>query len=146
MSVFLDKVAGYFFKGGTAPTANQVWKWDNTNKYFAPGAATITPTAGTRAAALDTAYQPSTTGDTLVIASVQISSGAAGDGKIEAMTDASNPPTTVVGTFRVGTALTVIGGQLVFLVKASHYYKLTTTSTGGTPTFSVVGNVYELAL
>ena len=106
----------------------------------------VTPTVGTRAAAVDTAYQPSTTLDTLVCASVQISSGAAGDGKIEAMTDANNPPTTVVGTFRVGTALTVIGGQLIFLVKAGHYYKLTTTSMGGAPTFTVVGNVYELAL
>ena len=106
----------------------------------------VTPTAATRAAAVDTAYQPSTTLDVLILASVQISSGVAGDGKIEAMTDSANPPTTVVGTFRVGTAATVIGGQLAFLVKAGHYYKLTTTSTGGAPTFSVVGNVYELAL
>lgn len=112
----------------------------------APTAGYLTPTVATRAAAVDTAYQPSTTRDVWVHASVQISSGAAGDGKIEAMTDAANPPTTIVGTFRVGTALTVIGAQLTFLVKAGNYYKLTTTSTGGTPTFTVVGNVYEIAV
>ena len=45
-----------------------------------------------------------------------------------------------------GTALTVIGGQLVFLVKKSGYYTLTTTSTLGAPTFTVVGLVQELSL
>lgn len=101
------------------------------------------PTVTTRAAAVDTVYQPSTTRDTIVCASIEISSGAAGDGKIEAMTDSANPPTTVVGTLRVGTALTVIDSQLTFVVKKNHYYKLKTTQTGGTPTFAVIGNVYE---
>lgn len=112
----------------------------------APSAGYLTPTVATRAVAMDTAYQPSTGRDVLVLASVQISTGAAGDGKIEAMTDSANPPTTVVGTLRMGTALTVLGGQLCFLCKAGNYYKLTSTATGGAPTFTVVGTVQELAV
>lgn len=115
--------------------------------------ATTNPVAGflatvtnTRTVVVNTAYQPSTTRDVVVCASVEISSGAAGDGKIEALVDGDNPPVTVVGTFRVGTALTVIGSQLIFLVPALSYYQLKTTSTGGTPTFSVVGLVNEVAL
>ena len=100
----------------------------------------------TRAAAINTAYQPSTTRDVLVCASVQIDSGAAGDGKIEAASDSANPPTVVVGTVRVGTALTVIVAQLSLWVKAGHYYQLKSTATAGAPVFSVVGNVYEYAL
>ena len=100
---------------------------------------------GTRAAAVDTAYQPNTTQDVLVCAPVKIATGALG-GKIEAMTDASNPPTTVVGTFSVDSASITAGGQLTFLVKAGNYYKLKTTQTAGTPTFSVIGNVYEYTL
>lgn len=37
MSLYEDKLAGYRFKGGTAPTSEQTWVWDNTNKYFKPG-------------------------------------------------------------------------------------------------------------
>ena len=105
-----------------------------------------TPTLATRAVAVNTAYQPSATQDVLVYVSVQIDTGAAGDGKIEAMVDSANPPTTVQMTFRVGTALTIIGAELVFLVKAGNYYRLTTTDTAGTPTFTVVGSAHEIRL
>ena len=37
MSVFEGKLAGYKFKGGTAPTDGQTWVWDATNKYWKPG-------------------------------------------------------------------------------------------------------------
>lgn len=106
----------------------------------------INGTVGTRAVSMDTAYQPNLMSDTLVVASVQVDSGAAGDGKIEAMSDSASTPTTVVATFRVGTALTIIGAPLVFVVRAGHYYKLTGTDTAGTPTQSVVGNVMEITL
>lgn len=97
-------------------------------------------------ASIGTAYQPSTARNTQVSVSVEISTGAAGDGKLELLCDAANPPTTVRGTFRVGTALTVIGGQLTCIVPAGHYWKIVSTSTGGSPTFSIVGNVQEVSL
>lgn len=130
-------------KHGFAPKAS------GSNSNYLRGDATwanvnITPTLGTRAVVVDTAYQPSTTQDALVYVSVQIATGAGGDGKIEAMVDVNNPPTTVQQTFRVGTADLTIGGELVFLVKAGNYYKLTTTSTAGAPTFTVVGSAYEV--
>ena len=97
-------------------------------------------------AAIGTAYRPSTTRDTLVAASVQISSGVGGDGKIEMLCDSANPPTTVRGTFRVGTASMVLGGQLFVVIPAGHYWKLASTTAGGTPTYSIVGNIQEVAL
>ena len=100
-------------------------------------------TANTRAAVMDTVYQPSASRDTLVLASVQIATNAGGDGKIELLSDASNPPTTVRGTFRVGTALTTMAQQLCCIVKAGDYYKLKSTTAGGTPTYTVVGLVQE---
>ena len=96
--------------------------------------------------AIGTAYRPSTVRDTLVTASVQISTGVAGDGKIELLCDAANPPTMVRGTFQVGTAVTVVGGQLFVVVPAGHYWKLLSTTAGGTPAYSVVGDVQEVAL
>ena len=101
---------------------------------------------GTRAAAIGTAYQPSLVRDVQVFASVEIDTGVGGDGKIELLCDASNPPTTVVGTFRVGTSLVVAGGQLSCVVPAGYYYKLLATDTSGTPTQSVVGAVQEVGL
>lgn len=97
-------------------------------------------------ASIGTAYRPSTTRDTLVCASVQISSGVGGDGKIEMLCDSANPPTTVRGTFRVGTASTVIGGQLFVVVPAGHYWKLLSTTASGTPAYSVIGDIQEVAL
>jgi hypothetical protein len=96
-------------------------------------------------AAIGTAYRPSTTRDALVSASVQISTGVGGDGKIEMLCDSANPPTTVRGTFRVGTASTVLGGQLFVVVPAGHYWKLVSTTAAGTPTYSIVGDVQEVA-
>lgn len=82
----------------------------------------------------------------LVLASVQISSGALGDGKIELRSDAANPPTTVRGTHRVGTAATVNGGQIACLVKAGHYYVLQDVTAGGTPSYAVIGDIQEIVL
>lgn len=105
-----------------------------------------TPSVTTRAAAMDTAYQPSATRPCIVIASVSIASGAAGDGAVRILSDEVNPPTTVRGEFRVGTALATMTGQLVCIVPAGHYYKLLSVDTGGTPTQSVVGSVQEIIL
>lgn len=46
MSVYEGKLAGYKFRGGTAPTDGQAWVWDATNKYWKPGSAGA-PTAAT---------------------------------------------------------------------------------------------------
>ena len=111
------------------------------------GSDPLTVSVATRAAAaIDTAYQPSTTRDVQVTVSVEISTGTAGDGKLELLIDSANPPTTVRGTFHVATALTVIGSQLVGIVPAGQYWKLLKTDVGGTPTYSIVGDVQEVAL
>jgi hypothetical protein len=96
-------------------------------------------------AEVDTADQPSTTRDTQVTADVQISSGVAGDGKLELLADENNTPTTVRATFRVGTAVQVQGGILSAIVKKNHFYQIKKTTTGGTRTFTL-GNIQEVAL
>ena len=131
---------------------NGAMEYDGTNLHFTRESTTrqqvaMYPTVATNATAINTARQISTTHGAWVIASINIATSAAGDGKVELMIDSSNPPTTVRGTFRVSapTALTVSdGGQLMGWVPAGHYYKLTTTDTVGTNTFTVVGNVQEL--
>ena len=93
---------------------------------------------GTRSVQLNNPYQPSATRDVLITFSVTISTGVAGDGKVELLVDASNPPTTVVATARVGTALTVVTFPFTALVKAAYYYEIKTTSTAGAPTFTLL--------
>lgn len=124
------------------------WTAGTRDIYCCPsGSRSVFAAVSTRAsAAIGTAYQPSTTRDTLVVASVQIETDVAGDGKLEMLCDSANPPTTVRGTFRIGTALTIIGGQLSVIVPAGHYWKLLSTDNGGTPTYSIVGNVQEISL
>ena len=118
---------------------------DIKGKYWFGGGAGVS-VATRSAAAIGAAYQPSATRDTLVSVSVSISSGAAGDGTLELLCDAANPPTTVRGTFRVGTALSAMAGQLGCLVPKGHYWKLLSTTAGGTPTYAIVGNVQEVGL
>lgn len=127
------------------------WTAGTRDVYCAPSGKRLktlnSVTVATRAgAAVGTAYRPSTTRDVLVTVSVQISTGAAGDGKLELLCDSTNPPTTVVGTFRVGTALTVLGGALSCVVPVGQYWKLLSTDAGGTPTYSIIGNVIEVVL
>jgi hypothetical protein len=131
---------------------NGAMEYDGVNLSFTRESTTrqsvaMYSTVATNATATNTARQISTTHGSWVIASVNIATGVAGDGKVELMVDSSNPPTTVRGTFRVQapTALSVNGGgQLMAWVPAGHYYILTTTDTVGTNTFTVVGNVQEL--
>lgn len=40
MSIYEGKLAGYYFKGGTAPTEGQFWVYDATNKVFRPASLT----------------------------------------------------------------------------------------------------------
>ena len=106
---------------------------------------------GTRASAMDTAYQPSTTRDSLVQVSVSISFTSAGDGKVEFLSDAANPPTTVRATVRNGSDITPLSAdtkvfQFAVVVQAAHYYKLLHTDVGGACTYAVVGNAQETLL
>ena len=111
-----------------------------------PATLMTVPVVSQRAAAIGTAYQPSATRPSLVICPVSISSGVAGDGSIQFLSDAANPPTTVRSTYRVGTALSVMSGQISGIVPAGHYYKLLGVTAGGTPAFSIVGNVQEYVM
>lgn len=103
-------------------------------------------TVGTRSGVtIGTSYQPSLTRDVELTVSVQIATGAAGDGEVELLCDSANPPTTVRGTFRVGTALLTLCQQLRCVVPAGNYWRLVSTTLGGTPTYSVIGDAQEVA-
>lgn len=118
--------------------------------------ASVTPS--TPARALNTVFQPSATKITLVTYSVRITCtatiGGNQDGKVELLSDASNPPTTVrammSNRMAVTLALTLqaINEQtsvLTALVPAGHYVKLLTTQITGTPAFALVSQT-EVAL
>ena len=101
------------------------------------------PTISPRAGALNTVYAPDVNRDVLVVASIEISTGAGGSGKVEALSDSANPPTTVRATIALATASTDTTGLLVFVCKAGENYKLLTTNVAGTPTFTLIGNILE---
>lgn len=114
------------------------------NKSAIPGLVNAVSVA-LSARSLNSTIAPSATNDVLVIASVEIATGIGGDGKVEFLSDASNPPTTIQSTIRLGTASAVTDTVLIGLCKAGQNYSLKTTSTGGSPTFSVVGSVLEIS-
>lgn len=114
-----------------------------------PGPNSVTPS--TPARALNTVFQPSATKITLITYSVRITCtatiGGNQDGKVDLLSDAANPPTTVRATMQNRMAVTLaltlqaINEQtsvLTALVPAGHYVKLLTTQTTGTPAFALV--------
>lgn len=113
----------------------------------------------TRAVTIGTSYQPSTTRYTGVSVSVQIacsltlSGGQAG--AIALQTSPNNSTWTTAqqvtnansGTLVVGIAITnTNGADLQTTVPPGYYYRLTSISTTGTPTFSVLNNSTETNL
>lgn len=69
------------------------------------------------------------------------------------MSDASNPPTTVRATIAnqntsaLTIGLTVVNnqtGQIIYVCPATHYMKLVSTNTTGTPTYTMVAQTEEV--
>lgn len=117
---------------------------------------TIPVAVSTPTRVLGTAFQPSTTKQVLVSYSVKITCTAslAGgqDGKIELLSDASNPPTTVRATAQnqnsvsLAIALTAVNAQtlqLSYWTPPGHFVLLKSTQTTGTPTFSIINQVEQ---
>jgi hypothetical protein len=105
---------------------------------------------------LGSAFQPSATRPVLAIYSARVScvltltSGQAG--RVELLSDAANPPTTIrarvaggcTGTLSVGLALTdTAEAPLVYLVPAAHYVLLRSVNETGTPTYSLTTQAEE---
>lgn len=99
---------------------------------------------------LNSAFQPSSTRPVLVSYSVRVVSGISlsggASGRVELLSDASNPPTTsrgrvaggVTGTVVVGLSISdTAEGTLTYLVPAGHFVKLGTTNETGTPTYTL---------
>lgn len=112
-----------------------------------------------RSVVIGTSYQPSTTRYTDVSVSVQVScaltlSGGA-TGAISLQTSPNNSTWTTVqqitnansGTLVIGVAITnTNGGDLQATVSPGYYYRLTSTTTTGTPGYSVLNNALETNL
>jgi hypothetical protein len=109
-----------------------------------------TITINTPSRILGTAFQLSTTRPSFVTYSARIVSNltvlGGQAGRIELLSDASNPPTTVrqrvaggcVGTAVVGVALTdTVEAPMSYLVKPGDYVLLQGVNETGTPTFSL---------
>lgn len=105
---------------------------------------------------IGTAFQPSATKQTLVSYSVQITCtatiGGNQNGKIELLSDASNPPTTIRATAQNRTAVSLAIAlqaineqttQLTYLVPAGHFVRLVSTQTTGTPAFAIISQTEE---
>lgn len=115
-----------------------------------------TPSLATRTWALDTAYQPSTTNDVLVILMVTIEIAGDGingaDGDVEFLSDSSNPPTTVRGQWNAKVSAGVVLGAhsrtftVVGICKKDHYYKILTRANIGVPVFGNYATGYEWAI
>lgn len=75
----------------------------------------------------DTVYQAAT--DVMVYAVADFT-GAGASGTVTATTDASNPPTTVIGKYGPSSQ---IFNSFSFPCKKGHYWKVALTTTGGTP-------------
>lgn len=126
---------------------------DSTEWLFNPASALRTFANPTRV--VNTAYQPSTTNDTLVIGSVEIdaslslSGGAKGTVTLQYADDSGfttnvktdgegvngNTGTLTIGLNTVGAG----GGVVVGVVPAGKYYRYLTTNVTGTPTYTVLG-------
>jgi len=137
---------------------------DTGQFYLCNGAAwnlTVGPavivTSTTPARVFGTAFQPNATRASFCsysakIACVAAIGGGAQEGKIELLSDAANPPTTVRATManRLSLALALTLSvtdektmPLYYLVPAGHYVKLVTTQVVGTPTFTLITQVEE---
>lgn len=121
------------------------------------GFGTITQSSPTRI--LGTAFQPSTSAPTLVCYSARIVSSlslviSAGQAaRVEFLSDAANPPTTIrcrvagglTGTAVVGlTMVSTAEGTLVYLMPTSHFGLLRTINETGTPTVSLTTQSEEI--
>lgn len=112
-----------------------------------------------RTVVASTAYQPSTSRYTNVTVSVQISctisltTGQAGSYSIQTSPDGTTYTTiqTITnsnsGSLTIGLNLTnTNGGTLNATVVPGGYYKLVTTTTTGTPTFTILNAAQEVSL
>lgn len=113
-----------------------------------------------RSVSANTAYQPSTTRYTEVQVSVQIScnlslsGGAAGNWVIQTCSTSGGTYTTLqsitssnTGSLTIGLNTTQISaGILVAVIQPGFYYKIVSTSTTGTATFSILNSAIETQL
>lgn len=100
------------------------------------------PTISHPARTLGTAYQPSTTRPTLVVAVPSMSFTAANQYvNIQMLCDAANPPTTQVDAVTIGNPASggnsPVWGKLIALVPPGYYYKLTDPSNAGGESLAV---------
>lgn len=119
------------------------------------GFSTVTPSVSTRA--LNAAFQPSSINAVnsryAVSISCSLSLTGGQEGKVELLSDASNPPTTIRDTIsNSNSGALTIGLSLVqkntmglgYIVPAGHFVLLKTTNVTGTPTFAMVSQVEEV--
>jgi hypothetical protein len=104
----------------------------------------IIGTASTRAIALDSSYQPSTTRDVIVTVNPGITPDVGADCKVDIMIEAANPPTIVFTTLE--RTLTATATPVTFVCPKANYYKLKTTTVAGSCTFTNIGTAKEYAI
>lgn len=105
---------------------------------------------------LGTAFRPSTTNLTAVYYTAQVASAISlsggASGRIELLSDSSNPPTTVRGRVKSGNTGTVVlgvsqtvtvEGELHYLVPIGDYVLLQSVTESGTPSFSLVSQAEQ---
>jgi hypothetical protein len=116
----------------------------------APTSSSYTQRAG---AALNTAYRPSLTRPTLVIASASVFiNNSLDDGSIRVFTNSLNPPSGsgsfMPNRYQLASAAAISANcqaLLSFLVAAGDYYELVSAVNAGAPTFNLAF-IYELTL
>lgn len=146
---------GYSMKLGFACDASAPSQWHEFGEYHRP-APVLAVTPSTPSRSLGTAFQPSSTAVVSAHYSVQIDStltvtgGAAG--RIELLSDGSNPPTTIrasvpgglTGTAVLGLSVTATaGGELSYDVPAGDYVLLRSVTVSGTPTYTITHQTEE---
>lgn len=117
----------------------------------------LSPTVTTPTRALGTAFRPSATRPALVAYAARITTTlsltAGAIGRVELVSDAVNPPTTVrarmgggnSGALVVGLSVSDIAeGTMAYLVPAGHYVLLRSVAESGSPTFALTSQVEEV--
>lgn len=87
--------------------------------------------------ALGTAFQPSTVRPTEVTYSARIVTVLTGVGRVELVSDSSNPPTTVRARVAGGGATNTAEAELHYQVRAGDYVLLRSVTESGSPTYTL---------
>lgn len=120
------------------------------------GFSTVTPNSSP-GRSLNTVFQPSTTNAVAVFYDVDVTAGLSlsggTTGRVQLLSDASNPPTTIrrnmgngnSGALTIGLSLNqLVTMGLSYIVPIGHFVKLVTVNTTGTPTFSLAAQTEEV--